>query len=161
MLVFAALLAGQKGDELPRALRSRLAALLPDAKTVGGKPGPEAVYDSANLYRYLDGGAEEYHLRGFVALIHREYKTASAEIEVDIYDMGLAANALEMSRVEGGPDCRPIEIGSGGYAREGMLNFTQGKYYVRLTAFSDAGGTPVALEKAARSISARMPPAPR
>jgi hypothetical protein len=160
ILVFAALLGGQKGEEVPRALRARLAALLPDAKAFGGKPGGEAAYYSADLYKYIDGGAEEYHLRGFVALIHREYKTAGAEIAVDIYDMGLAANALAMSRVERSPDCRPVEIGAGGYAREGMLNFTQGRYFVKLKAFSDAGGTSVALEKAARSISARIGAAP-
>jgi hypothetical protein len=158
ILVFAALLAGQKGAEIPRALRARLAALLPDAKAFGGKPGGEAAYYSSDLYKYIDGGAEEYHRRGFVALIRREYKTASAVIAVDVYDMGLAANALAISQVERSPDCRSVDIGAGGYAREGMLNFTQGGYFVTLKAFSDAGGTPVALEKAARSISARIGP---
>jgi hypothetical protein len=161
ILSFAALLVGQKGDEIPRALRARLAALLPDAKAFGGKPAGEAAYYSADLYKYIDGGAEEYHRRGFVALIHREYKTASAEIDVDIYDMGLAANALAMSLVERAPDCPSVQIGAGGYAREGMLNFTQGRYFVKLKAFSDVGGTSVALEKAARGISARVGPAPR
>ncbi|MGA3099311.1 MAG: DUF6599 family protein [Bryobacteraceae bacterium] len=159
ILIFAALLQGQKGDEIPRALKARLAALLPDAKAFGGKPAGEAAYYSTDLYKYIDGGAEEYHLRGFVALIHREYKTAGAEIDVDIYDMGLAANALAMSRVERSPDCRSVEIGDGGYAREGMLNFTQGRYFVKLKAFSDAGGTAAPLEKAARGVSARVGPA--
>jgi hypothetical protein len=158
MLVFAALLAGQRA-EIPRALRARLAALLPDAKAFAGKPSGAAAYYSADLYQYIDGGAEDYQRRGFVALIHREYRTASAEITVDIYDMGRAANALAMSQVERSPECRPVAIGAGGYAAERMLNFTQGAYFVKLKAFSETGGTAAALEKAARSIARKMGPA--
>ena len=161
ILVFATLLPGQKGDAIPRALRARLAALLPDAKAFGGKPGGPAAYYSADLYEYIDGGAEDYHRRGFVALIHREYEAAGTEITVDIYDMGRAANALEMSRVERSPDCRPVAIGAGGYATERMLNFTQGAYFVKLRASSETGGVAAALEKAARGVSGRVGRGPR
>jgi hypothetical protein len=160
ILVLAALLPGQKGVAVPRALKARLAALLPDGKAFGGKPGGEAAYYSADLFKYIDGGAEAYHQRGFVALVHREYKTESTEITVDIYDMGRAAGALAMFRAERSPDCRALEIGAGAYAAEGMLNFTQGRYYVKLLSFSETGGTAAALEKAARGISGRIAPAP-
>jgi len=160
ILVLAALLPGQQGAALPRALRARLAALVPDGKSFGGKPAGAAAYYSTDLYKYIDGGAEAYHQRGFVALVHREYKTASAEITVDIYDMGRAANALDTFRAERSPDCRAVAIGAGGYAAEGMLNFTGGRYYVKLLAFSQAGGAAAALETAARNISGRIGPVP-
>jgi hypothetical protein len=158
--VLAASLPAQKGGAIPRALRTRLAALLPDAKAFGGKPGGAAAYYSADLHEYIDGGAEDYYARGFVALIHRVYKTGGAEMTVDIYDMGSAANAAAMSRVERSPDCRAVAIGAGGYATGRMLNFTQGGYFVKLKAFSDAGGTAAVLETAARGISARIGPSP-
>jgi hypothetical protein len=156
ILVLAAAMPGQRGAAIPRALRARLDALLPDAKAFGGRPGGGAAYYSTDLYEYIDGGAEEYHRRGFVALIHRVYRIASAEIAVDIYDMGRAANALAMSQVERSPDCRAVAIGAGGYATGRMLNFTQDKYYVKLVAFDEAGEMAAALEKAARSISGKI-----
>ena len=55
ILVLAAPSPGQKGDEIPRPLRARLAALLPDARAFGGKPAGEAAYYSADLYKYIDG----------------------------------------------------------------------------------------------------------
>ena len=160
ILVLAALLPGQRGAAVPRALRVRLGALVPDGKSFGGKAGGEPAYYSTDLYKYIDGGAEAYHKRGFVALVHREYKTANAEITVDVYDMGRAANALGMFLAERSPDCRAVAIGAGGYAAEGLLNFTEGRYYAKLLAFSEKGGTAAALETAARDISARIGPAP-
>jgi hypothetical protein len=160
ILVLAALAPGQQGAAVPRALRGRLAALVPDGKAFGGQPRGETAYYSTDLYKYIDGGAEAYNKSGFVALVHREYKTASAEITVDIYDMGGAANALAMFRAERSPDCRAVAIGAGGYAAEGLLNFTAGRYYVKLLAFSETGGTGAALETAARGISGRIGPAP-
>jgi hypothetical protein len=159
ILVLAALLPGQQGAAVPRALRARLVALIPDGKAFGAQPAGQAAYYSSDLYKYIDGGAEAYHQRGFVALVHREYKTASAEITVDIYDMGRAANALAMFRVERSPDCRAVAIGAGGYKAEGMLNFTEGRYYVKLLAFSQAGAA-ATLETAARNISGRIGPVP-
>jgi hypothetical protein len=158
IFALAALLPGQKDAAVSRAPRATLGALLPNPKSFGGAPAGEPAYYSTDLYKYIDGGAEAYHKRGFVALVHQEYKTASAEITVDIYDMGRAANALAMFQAERSPDCRAVAIGAGGYASEGMLNFTEGRYYVKLLAFSDTGRTAAVLEKAARDISGRIGP---
>jgi len=158
ILAFAALLPGQPDPAVPPALRARLVALLPDGKSFGAQPSGQPAYYSTDLYRYIDGGAEAYQKRGFVALVRREYRTAGAEITVDIYDMGGAANALAMFRAERSPDCRAVAIGAGGYAAEGMLNFTRSRYYVKLLAFSEKGGTAAALETAARDISRRIGP---
>ncbi len=134
----------------------KLASLLPDASTFGGKPSSAAVVYTADLYKYLDGGAEAYRKRGFVALIHREYKAGDIELTADIYDMGTPDSALGIYSAERSPESKSIKIGREGYSGEGFLNFVQGRYYVKLIAFSEKSRTAAALEAAARSIAGKI-----
>jgi hypothetical protein len=136
--------------------RARLTALLPDPAALGGTAPKPARFYAADLYRYLDGGADAYRKRGFRALIHREYRVKDADLTVDIYDMGDVSHAAGMYAAERPPDCRPLAIGGGGYADKGVLNFHQERYYVKLMAFSDAADTAPLLEATARAISARV-----
>jgi hypothetical protein len=151
---FAALLPAQA--VAPRAERTKLAALLPAAASFGGQASSSARFYSADLYRYIDGGAEAFHKAGFVALIHQEYKTKGAELTADIYDMGDPARAFRMYAAERPPDCRSIRVGKEGYADEGMLYFVEGAYYVKLLAFGEPGKTAGVLENLARGISGKI-----
>jgi hypothetical protein len=162
--VFAALLSAQSGGggkvpspaAVSRGEQAKLMALLPEAGLFGGAASRPAQFYSADLYKYLDGGADAYLRAGFAALIHREYKAPDADFTADIYDMGDPAHAFARYAAERPPECRKIELGNGGYVDEGLLNFVDGPYYVKLLAFGEAGKTAAALEKAARGISARI-----
>ena len=158
LLFAAAWLPAQPGDRAAAAPaeKTKLAALLPDPRAFGARPAKPAAFYSADLYKYLDGGAEAYLQRGFAALIHQEYKAADVEITADVYDMGGAARAWDMYSASVRPDSRPIPIGREGYRDEGALNFQQGGYYVKLLAFGDAAKTAAILDAAARAISARI-----
>ena len=148
ILAFAALLPGQA--------QKKLAPLLPDPRAFGGKPASAAAFYSADLYRYLDGGAEAYHQRGFAALVHREYKAKDVELTVDIYDMGDRTHAMAMYSAERSPESASVRIGAAGCSGEGFLNFAQGRYYVKLIAFGNAAKTAAALRAAATSISGKI-----
>ena len=144
ILAAAFLLQGQQG---------KLAALLPDPAAFGGKAASAAALYGADLYNYIDGGAEAYHKRCFVMLAHREYKVRDIDLTADVYDMGTPEHARAMYAAERSPESRSIGIGDEGYEGEGFLNFVQGRYYVRIIAFGEKSNTKPALEAAAKSIS--------
>jgi Family of unknown function (DUF6599) len=149
--------AGQGGAQpVPPQVRQQLAAWLPEAAAIGGTAAGEPVFYGENLFEYIDGGAEVYHQYQFVALAHRKYKAAEIELTVDIYDMGNALNAFGIYASERAPGYNYIAIGAEGYLNDPVLNFLQGACYVKLSAASTSGRAAAVLERAAKSISAKM-----
>ncbi len=142
-LVLAAALYAQQAP-IPAEVKTRLAALLPNGKN------PARFY-SSDLYRYMDGGADIYLKYGLLAMVHREYKIAGVEMTVDVFDMGSPLAAFGIYSMERSPEYHFISIGAEGYSSESTLNFLQGRYYVRLSAFGDGAGP--ALDNFARAIS--------
>ena len=142
-VVLAAALWGQQAP-IPAEVKTRLGALLPKGRDA-------ARFYSSDLYRYMDGGADIYLKYGLVALAHREYKRAGVEMTVDVFDMGGALKAFGIYSAERSPEYHFVDIGAEGYSSESTLNFLQGRYYVRLSAFGD--GTAPALDNFARAIS--------
>ena len=144
LFLAAALLPALQAQSIPPEVKTRLARLLPTGK--------DAVrFYSSDLYRYMDGGADIYLKYGLVALAHREYKSAGVDMTVDVFDMGGPLQAFGIYSAERSPEYHFIPIGAEGYSRESTLNFLQGRYYVRLSAFGD--GAAPALLKFARAIS--------
>jgi hypothetical protein len=155
--VFAALLGAQSAPErLTPAGKARLAALLPHPRDLAARSAPAPEFYSADLYRYIDGGAEAYLRRGFVALVHREYKTGALELTIDVYDMGSPSGAAAVFAAERSPDSPAAAAGAEAFSGEGMLNFRQGRYYGKLLAFGDPAKSAPLLEKAARAIAAKI-----
>jgi hypothetical protein len=156
LLTFATLLlrgqeegdAGGKPAVIPAAEKTKLQALLPAA----ARPH----FYRSDLYEYIDGGAEIYHQYGLAALAHQEYRAGDTDVTVDIYDMSEPLRAFGIYAAERSPGYHFIAIGAEGYSNEGMLNFLQGAYYVKLLGFSDSGKSAAVLEDAARSISRKI-----
>jgi hypothetical protein len=142
-LVLAAALGAQQAS-IPAEVKTRLGALLP-------KGGEAVRFYSSDLYRYMDGGADIYLKYGLVAMAHREYKRGGVEVTADVFDMGLPLQAFGMYSAERSPEYHFVDIGAEGYSSESTLNFVQGRYYVRLSAFGD--GAAAALDSFARAIS--------
>jgi hypothetical protein len=154
---FAAILAAQNPPEiLTAAHKARLAALVPSTRELGRGSASAPKFYSADLYRYIDGGADAYLRRGFVALVHREYKAGAIELTVDVYDMGTPAAATAMFAAERSPESPAASAGDEAVSGEGMLNFRQGRYYCKLLAFGDPAKAAPLLERAARAIAARI-----
>ena len=118
--------------------------MLPNGKSA-------ARFYSSDLYRYMDGGADIYLKYGLVGLAHREYQSAGVEMTVDVFDMGSPLQAFGIYSAERSPEYHFISIGAEGYSSESTLNFLQGRYYVRLSAFGDRAAP--ALDSFARTIS--------
>src|ERR1019366_5597144 len=142
LFVAAALWAQQA--PIPAEVKTRLGALVP-------KGGGAVRFYSSDLYRYMDGGADIYLKYGLAAMAHRDYKRAGVEATVDVFDMGGPLEAFGIYSAERSPEYHFVDIGAEGYSSESTLNFLQGRYYVRLSAFGD-GASP-ALDSFARAIS--------
>jgi hypothetical protein len=164
MLALAGLLPAQEEEErgarqapaqVPASEKARLAKLLPAARGAGARAEEPRFY-AADLYQYIDGAAEAFHMYDLVAMVHREYKAGDAEITVDIYDVGEPINAFGIYSAERSPENRYIQAGAEGYIDEHVLNFLQGSFYVKLSAFSDKGSAQPAMRSFAGEISKRI-----
>ena len=116
--------------------------------------GPASFYGPDNLYQYMDGAADIFVLYGVRQVLHLDARAKNADISVDVFDMGSAEAAFGMYAAERSPEFRFMTIGTEGYKYEGMLNFLQGRYYVKLLGFGD--GADALLEDVAAELSTRI-----
>lgn len=145
----------EKGD-IPLDVQSRLKGLLSVITEMGGNPADESVFYGRNLWEYIDGAAESFHAYHFTALIHQDYVIKDAEVTVDVYDMSDPLFAFGMYASERSLEYSFIDVGAEGYGDEMGLNFFQGRYYVKLMAFSESDSTLPLLKKVARKISEKI-----
>jgi hypothetical protein len=89
-------------------------------------------------------------------MVHQEYKTTDADVTLDIYDMGNPLNAFGMYAAERSPSYHFLPLGAEGYVSDFILNFFQGEFYVKLSAFSNDGKTVPDLVPWAQAISAKI-----
>ena len=113
-----------------------------------------SFYGPDNLYEYMDGAADIFVLYGVHTMLHLDLTANATDISVDLFDMGSPETAFGMYAAERSPDFHFIMIGAEGYQYEGMLNFLQDRYYVKLLGFGN--GADAVLEQLARALSARI-----
>ena len=133
------------------ALRLLVAEPLPEG-SIGQSPA--SFYSPDNLYEYMDGGADIFVLYGVKTMLHLEAKVGTVDVTVDIFDMGSPNAAFGMYAAERSPEYDFIAMGVEGYRNKGILNFVQGRYYIKLAGFGD--GADAVLESWGKSLSARM-----
>ena len=93
------------------------------------------VYTPDNLWNIIDGAADAYLLYGFVDLHIGEYVNAdSVGVRAELYKHSSSANAFGIYSQERKPEYGFIDMGTEGYAEDGVLNFLCGTYYVKLTS---------------------------
>jgi hypothetical protein len=140
---------------IPAAERERLSKLVPSPPPVRSTAQEQpAFYGSSTLYQYMDGAADIFQAYDLQALFHRDFKAGPVEFTVDIFDMGTLENAFGMYAAERSPKYDFVTIGAEGYHDEGILNFYQDRYYVKLAGFGP-GADPV-LRQFAVAISERI-----
>jgi hypothetical protein len=163
---FAASIPGARAqsEEAPRkaasaaidaAVKQRLLATLPDQLPRHGKgDAAPSFYLSANLYEYMDGGADIYQLYDVETLLHWDLHTSAGDLTVDVFDMGTPENAFGMFSSESSPAYDYFPLGVAAYRNEGIINFAQDRYYVKLAAFGESSSA--VLNEYATAISSRI-----
>jgi hypothetical protein len=119
-------------------------------------PGPDSVpgwtlkeeprtYRPDDLYEYIDGNADLFLSYGFVQVTVGDYAPTDGSegwITVDVYDMGAPLHAFGVYRAERAEGVDAVEVGTEGYASDGMFAFWKSQYYVKaLMIDGDAADT--------------------
>jgi hypothetical protein len=141
----------QASDIDQKHLLTFVAAPLPGHFIAQGTP---SFYGPDQLYQFMDGGADVYLLYDFQVLLHQDFKSGQAELSTDIFDMGSAEDAFGIYAAERSPSYRFLDIGIEAYRSEGILNFLQDRYYIKLSG-SGPGANDL-LQQLARVLSQRI-----
>ena len=137
---------------IPAEIEAKLRRLLPFTESTEDCPR----FYSNDLYRYIDGGAPAFENYDMVAMVHCRHQAGEVETTVDIYDMGESLNAFGVYSSERAPDQRFLGIGAEANATDVTLNFFQGQYYVKLSAFGETKGGGSNMEPLAKTIAERI-----
>jgi hypothetical protein len=134
-------------------------ALLPELAEWTLAEAPSA-YLPATLFEYIDGAAENYLSYGFRELIVGNYKKgkSTASLTVEVYDMGDDLRAYGVYSSERYPESRFLKIGGQGYFEDGTLNFTAGRFYVKLLCFDCGQDAEMELTAIARQVEKKAQP---
>jgi hypothetical protein len=129
---------------LPRwaAAAGDLASLLPKSNAVAGwrMQGTPGTYTRANLYDYIDGGADIYLGYGFTRAVVVDYLGPDgSRITVELYDMGSSYDAFGVFARERAPEQPPVGQGSS-YAG-GLLTFWKDGIFARVFADRETEST--------------------
>jgi hypothetical protein len=116
---------------------------------------PEAtVYDSGNLWMFIDGAAELFLTYGFVDLHVAYYRSAdNTEVRAEVYKHDTPENAFGMYSQERSPASSFFDVGLQGYSEEGMLNFLSGRFYVKLSSANTGSGAGQVMLAVARNLA--------
>lgn len=126
----------REGPDVPDGSKNKLKEILAVLDGTGEKEYNEPKFYGKNLWQYIDGADVAYHSYDFVALALQRYRSGTSETTVEIYDMGESINAFGIYAAERSPDLNFIKIGAQGYDQKAMLNFYQGRYYVKLSLYA-------------------------
>ncbi len=140
---------GMSAEQKPFA--SLLRKPLPGHASAQAAP---SSYNPDSLYQYIDGGADIYLLYTFKSLLHQDFKSGTADLTVDIYDMAKTEDAFGIYAAERSPGYKFFSIGTEGYRDKGILNFVQDRYYVKLSG--SGSNADALLDQFARLLSGRI-----
>jgi hypothetical protein len=131
----------------------------PATGTVAGweKTGDTRVYEAKDLWRYIDGDAEQYLRAGVVSTSTSDYKyQGQLEAVVDVYTMGDSAGARKILENGQYNDGKSVPVGDAGVAFSQSVIFRKGPYLVRIVAYEDTPGAQQALIALAHGVEAKL-----
>jgi hypothetical protein len=94
------------------------------------------VFQPHNLWDFINGAADNYLALGFVDLHVAEYKKGKETVKLEVYRHSDATMAFGIYASERSPSFRFLNLGSQGYAIDGVINFFKGNYYVKIKTYS-------------------------
>jgi hypothetical protein len=119
--------------------------------------GSVRTFEAADLWKYLDGGAERYLKAGVRRVSTADCKFQNAvDAVVDIYTMGSAEGAEKIFKSEPAVDMKPIQLGDDARLSSQSLVFRKGAYLVRIIAYQESAETQQAIFQLGRGIELRL-----
>ncbi len=118
------------------------------------KNGSAETFVPENLYKYIDGAAENFLAYDFRCLAVQNYVNKEEQaISAEIYLHATPENAFGIYSSEKPLAGNYFSIGSQGYSEEGILNFICDAYYIKLNGFDLGPGGPELLKALAERIA--------
>ncbi|SYZ74796.1 exported hypothetical protein [Candidatus Zixiibacteriota bacterium] len=93
------------------------------------------TYVGNDLWQYIDGGAELYHLYNFQEVATADYKSDSIELVTDIYRFDNATDAFGLYSMLRPPTATIVLLGTEGFTSPGELIFVKGVFVVRIMGY--------------------------
>ncbi len=131
---------------------------LPSAIGAWHVVGAAERHAGADLYSYMDGGAELYLEHGFQELMVRFYERGNEQISVELYRMKNSGYGIfTLLRSYSGEAVSIADAGSrSGY----YVIFASGNHFCAVTAQSEFPGAVQAAIEIAKAVAAQLPPVP-
>ena len=116
------------------------------------------TFDAANLYEYIDGGAEQYISAGVVTTSTSDYKfQGNLEATVDVYTMKMADGAKTIFDADPATsDSKSVQLGDAARLYGQSVVFRKGPTLVRITAYEAAPGESDALLALAHGVEGKL-----
>lgn len=112
------------------------------------------VYDANNLWDLIDGAADLFLEYSFIDLHYARYINADGiEVKAELYKHGSALDAFGIYSQERDPGYHFVQAGTQGYLEEGVLNYFDGAFYVKLSTLQKGPASQDALMVIAKKIS--------
>jgi hypothetical protein len=93
------------------------------------------VFNKDNLFEHINGASEFYLSYNFQKLYVESYEKGEAELTIEVYDQGDEVNAYGIYSMERSKNAKIEKIGLQGYYDASTLNFTTGKYYIKMMSY--------------------------
>lgn len=120
------------------------------------KTSETRVFAANDLWKYIDGDAEQYISAGVVSTSTSDYKyQGQLEATVDVHTMKDAAGARKILET-GTNDAKPIQLGDAGMQYTQSIIFRKGPSLVRIVAYESTPDTPQALLALAHAVEAKL-----
>jgi hypothetical protein len=143
----------------PAARPTGDAALMPPDDAVAGWKKSEAVrvFDGADLYGYIDGGAELFLELGFDRLTLQKFRSGQNELAVEIYRMTDPAAATGIYLTKCGKPTRDPSFAPRHTINPHQLMFVRERYFVTVNNLSGGDRMSSQLVKFGSLVAARLP----
>jgi hypothetical protein len=134
-------------------------ALMPADNAVAGwkKADGPRVFTSADLYGYIDGGAELFLEMGFDQLTLQKYRNGAANVAVETYRMTDAAAATGIYLMKCGKETRDPQFKGRHTINRHQLMFVHERYYITVNNLSGADGMQPELVRFAAQLVSKLP----
>lgn len=139
--------------------RQKAANPFPPSGAVSGweKSGKTQTFAAANLWQYIDGGADQYVSAGVVACSTSDYKfQRNLEAVVDVYTFKAGDGARKIFDADPSVNSRTAQLGDAARVYGQSVVFRKGTALVRIVAYESGPGTSEALLALARGVEGRL-----
>ena len=139
--------------------KKKAADPFPPSGAVAGwqKTANTRTFAAADLWQYIDGGAEQYVNAGVTMCATSDYKfQGNLEAVVDVYRFNTADGAKQLFRADPATNSQSAQLGDEARVYGQSVVFRQGQVLVRIVAYESGPRTAEALLALGRGVQGRL-----